>query len=509
MPTVTDAWLDDHRVDPARLADEPLIGLGHVEAELRSLVARLAEPEKAAAMGADVPRGILLHGPPGIGKTHTARSLARRLGDIPLYEVVADELTGALVRQLFGLLAARHPRSILVVDEIDLVGGERSEADAGVRRTLAALLTALDGLRTAAGVLVVGASSRPAWELDAALLRSGRLGFTIELVPPDAEDRAALLRHFLSGRPLAGAIDHTALAALTDDWTPADLKAACADAAGLALAAGHDAIAEPDLLEALRRAGRVVPSPRSYPPLDAVTLHRVCVHEAGHLVAGVLLHGTDWLREVTIGDGAGTVAFGPPDRPIGDYTEDEARLALVTAFAGTAAERALLGAASLAHRRDVEGAAGLAYRLVTGGLQPSVPPLGGPDRIVERSAAASRAVDATEALLAAARESAAELVGQHRELVEQAAEHLEAEALRGLEADRRRPSVVLDPGPLLATVGLQAAAEPAAPAPVRQAVLIASRDGSGGRERPLAEVPEPGRRMPVPTGAPVPPDHTG
>lgn len=449
MPTMNGAWLDAHRVDPATLADEPLVGLTHVETELRSLVARLREPDRAHALGAEVPRGILLHGPPGIGKTHTARALSRRLGDIPVYEVIADELTGSLVRELFAAIAARHPRAVLIVDEIDLVGAERSEADAGVRRTLAALLTALDGLRTAAGVLVIAASSRPAWELDAALLRSGRLGFTIELTEPDEVDRAALLRHFLIGRPLAGTVDPAALAALTDGWTPADLKAACADAGGLALADGRDAIAQDDLLEALRRAGRVVPTPRTYPPLDLATFHRVCVHEAGHLVVGVMVHGLDWLRGIELGARAGSVSFAPPDRDDSStYTEAEVRAAITIAFAGMAAERALLGAASLGHHRDVEGAAELAYRLVAGGLEATLPPLDGPDRIVERSAAASRAIDAVTALLAAARAAATELIADRCDLVVEVAAHLEAEGRRGLEADRREPSVSLALEPL-------------------------------------------------------------
>lgn len=435
-----DDFLDARLVDPATLADQPLVALDHVEAEIRSLVARLAEPERAARIGAEIPRSILLHGPAGIGKTHTARAMARRLGDIPVYEVGADELTAPAVRAIFAALDRRHPRSVLVIDEIDLVGGERSESDAGAKRILAALLTALDGLRTATGVLVVAATSRPSWELDPALIRAGRLGWVLEIRHPDGEARRALLEHFLAPRPVAPDIDLGPLVEMTPFTTPADLKAGCADAAGIALAAGRDVIAQEDLVAAFERGGHVTATVEPE-PIDPEVLRRVSVHEAGHAIVGALVHGVDWLQAVHIGPRSGSVDFSR--NPDGDEAVDEtsARDAITTFFAGYLAERAVLGTAALTHENDTESATDIARRLVEGGLESSLPPVNLDSWLFRHGPVADRAGEAVVALLAAGRERATMLVTLHRDAIEALAEHFAGEARTALEADRyRRPA---------------------------------------------------------------------
>lgn len=451
MSVVNDAWLDAHRVDPAALASAPLIGIGHVEGEIASLAGRLSDPARAERLGAEVPRSVLLRGPAGIGKTHSARALAQRLGGLPVYEVGADELTGPVVRALFAALGSRHERSVLVLDEVDLVGAERADSDPATRRTLASLLTALDGLRPATGVLVVAATSQPLYALDPALLRAGRLGFSIELRTPDADARERLIAHFLAGRPLAPDVDVAPLAAATKGQTPADLRAACADAAGIAMAAGRDAIAQADLLAALERGGRVVPAEPPPAPVDAALLRRVCAHEAGHLVVGALLHGAGRLRGVRIGPDAGSVEFGTAD-PDGDLDERDARDALATLLAGFAAERALLGSATLSHWSDVRRATEIASRLVEVGLEAGAPPLDADAGWLRGTAARDRMADAAAALLAQARERAAGLVAGHREALAEVARLLEGEAAPRLAADARRQPASLEVGPLRAAL---------------------------------------------------------
>lgn len=451
MATVTDTWLDEHRVQQADLVDAPLIGIAHVEAEIRSLTARLADPARAELLGAEVPRSILLHGQPGAGKTHTARALALQLGDLPVYEVGADELTGPLVRSLFAALSTRHERCMLVVDEIDLVGGDRTEADAGAKRTLAALLTALDGLRAAAGILVVAATSQATWTLDPALLRAGRLGFVVEILLPDEATRRALLEHFLATRPLAPGTDVAPLAAAAFGTTPADLRALCIDAAGIALAAGRDHIGQDDLVAALGRRGRVLPEFPDPGPVDTAALARVCAHEAGHILVGSLLHGPSWLESVYIGTHAGSVTFA--HRTLGNdaITEGVARDAIATLLGGLAGERVLTGEATLAHLNDVEAATDLARRLVERGHVPSVPPIE-LDGWLRGTALAGRLADGVAALLTDGRDRAISLVGRHPDLAAEVARHLAAEAIPLLEADRRRVPVAIDVTALRALV---------------------------------------------------------
>lgn len=450
MAAVNDAFLDAHRVDPATLATGPLIGIGHVEGEITSLAGRLADPERAARLGAEVPRSVLLLGPAGIGKTHSARALAARLGGLPVYEVGADELTAPVVRALFAGLDARHPRSILVIDEVDLVGTDRSESDPASRRTLAALLTALDGLRPASGVLVVAATSQSTWDLDPALLRAGRLGFTVELRHPDAAARAALLSHFLGTRPLAPDVDVTPLAEATSGCTPADLRAACADAAGIALAAGRDSVAQEDLLAALERRGRVVPEEPVPEPVDPSLLRRVSAHESGHLVAGFLLFGAARrLVEVEIGAEGGSVRFGDA---LGDGSLDEgvARDSIAVGLAGLASERLLIGSAATNQGHDVRSASATARRLVEGGFAGGLPPMEMESAWLEGTPPRDRMADAVAALMAEGRERAASLLAGHRGALAEVAERIQAEAARRLSENPRRRSVLLDCGALRA-----------------------------------------------------------
>jgi cell division protease FtsH len=370
----TPAWLEGHRVDVSSLTRTDVVGIGHVLAEIDALVARLRDPQRAAAMGLEPPRGILLWGGPGLGKTLVARYLGASLGaGVPFYEVSADELTPERIRGALRHLATAHPRSILYADEIDTIGMSRDYGghDPDTRMRLTALLAALDGVTATDGPVVIASSNRPPHQLDLALTRSGRLGFKVRFDTPDEDERVELFRLFTRAIPSGPGIDWRHAARLTRGKSPADLRQVVEDAAGLALASDRDAIAAPDILAAIRRDGRIEPEPDGI----AEVIHRTAVHEAGHVAACVALRGGAWVYSVRIGTTDGHTSFGDERLSRAMRPDDEVRDALVIAFAGIAAERAVLGDPASGGASDVAAATTIALERIRAGLTDEATPL--------------------------------------------------------------------------------------------------------------------------------------
>jgi cell division protease FtsH len=370
-------WLEEHRVRmPRPIERRSIVGIGHVMTEIDSILARLNNPELILRIGAELPRGILLHGEPGLGKTLIARYVASNLGpDVPMYELSADELTPPRVRGLFAHLGGLEHRSVLYIDEIDIVGMHRSawrEHAPATRAILVALLAGLDGLRPAAGPLLIASSNRSPAFLDPALMRPGRLGFHVRFGLPDQGEREALLRLFLDLRPVAGDLNLSALAALARGYSPAALRQAVDDATGLALAAGHGVIDQADLVSALRRDGEILPD--DVRP-DHAGLERTAIHEAGHVAVATVLRGAAWVRRVRISGAGGDTALGDEARPNGTVPADELGDTLIVAFGGLEAEAALLGSASLGALTDISGATEMAHRMGQGGLVGGLEPV--------------------------------------------------------------------------------------------------------------------------------------
>ena len=355
------AWLERHRVDVGSLARSDVVGIGHVLAEVDALVARLRDPERAAAMGLEPPRGILFWGEPGLGKTLVARHLAASLGaGVPFYEVSADELTPERIRGSLRHLAAAHPRSIVYMDEIDVFAMNRDFEghDPETRMRLSAMLAGLDGLVATAGPVVIASSNRPAHQLDAALTRSGRLGDKVHFNAPDEAEREALLRLFTRDIPTERDIDWRSAARLTRAKSPADLRQIVEDAAGLALAADRDILDGADLLAEPAAARR-----------------RIAIHESGHVAACVALRGPDWVYAVRLATIEGVTSYGDERIPVHLRPDGEHRDALVVALAGGAAEEALLGEAPLGGREDVKAATDVALERAGVGLAGRAIPL--------------------------------------------------------------------------------------------------------------------------------------
>ncbi len=363
----TPDWLEAHRVDVTALRRDDVVGIGHVLTEVDALVERLRDPERAAKFGLVPPRGILFWGEPGVGKTLVARYLASRLGPAtPFFEISTDELTPERIRGTLRYLAEKHPRSVLYADEIDTIGISRDLAfhDSETRLRLTALLSALDGLRPTDGPVVIAASNRPPGQLDAALVRAGRLGIRVRFDAPDEAERVELLRLFTRSVPVVDGIDWSHLARLTRGSTPADLRQAAEDAAGLAFAAERPMLAEEDLLAAVRRSGHIEPESDG---ADEVR-RRIAIHEGGHVAAVVATEGPASVYAVRTGAAGGSTSFGDERVPATMRPDRIARHGLVIAYAGIEAERLLLGDTSAGGESDVTGATAIALRRISAGL---------------------------------------------------------------------------------------------------------------------------------------------
>jgi len=413
------SWLEAHRVAlGAAVTEGAIVGIGHVLDEVRSLLGKLAHPDVMASLGAEPPRGILLHGQPGTGKTLVARLLASSLGpEVPMYELSADELSPARIRGMFDHLAKAHERCVIYLDEIDLVALRRDllQSDES-KRLLVALLAGLDGLRSSAGPILVASSNRGPGLLDAALTRAGRLGVHIAFDLPDLEECAALFRHFLAGRPADADVEIDRLAMNALGLTPAEIRAIVDDATGLALADGRSAIRHDDLRRALKRDGEVLPEEIAAD--DPVKVMRTAIHEAGHAVVAATLRGGEWIERIQVSEHGGNTLIGRAGWSEQLLPADELRDAIVVGYGGIAAEEEVYGSASISATNDVERATTLACLVARAGQLDGAGAIDyGTIREFTGIAAPDAAAAIVTALLATARRKAFEIVRQfHGEL---------------------------------------------------------------------------------------------
>jgi len=369
----TQRWLEGHRVYLEPVAREQVVGIGHAMSEVDSLLVRLREPDRARALGAVPPRGILFHGAPGTGKTLLARYLAASLGPkVPLFEVGSDELSPDRLRRGVRWLADTYERCVLFIDEADSWAVNRAYMlhSPATRLLLTAALSALDGLIPTGGPVVVVATNRHPVELDPALVRAGRLGIHVAFDLPDEDERVALFDLFLAGRPVNEGVDVRRASRLTRGRTPADLRSYVDDAAGLALAAGRDAIADIDLVGAIRRAGNVLPDVDEQNPARR---WRNAVHEASHVAVATVLRGSGWVVSVMLTQAGGQMTFGSEGVLDSDRPDDEVSDLLTTSAAGLAGEIAVLGEGTLSGEGDVSITTGLVVRRFMSGLDDAHP----------------------------------------------------------------------------------------------------------------------------------------
>ena len=348
-------------------------GVDEAKDELHEIVEFLKHPEKFAALGARIPKGVLLAGPPGTGKTLLSRAVAGEAG-VPFFSISGSEFVemfvgvgASRVRDLFDQ-AKRAAPCIVFIDEIDAVGRKRGSGVGGGHeereQTLNQILVEMDGFGGATGVIVIAATNRPD-VLDPALLRPGRFDRQVVLPAPDLAGRTAILSLHARGKPLAPDVEINVLARATPGFSGADLGNLVNEGAILAARRNLEHIGMAELQEAIdrvlagpQRRGRVM-SERE----KGLTAY----HEAGHAVVMRFVPNHDPVHKVTIISrgrmGGYTRSLPPEDRYYMTRSQFEAMIA--SALGGHVAERLVFGEVSTGAENDIDKATSIARSMVT------------------------------------------------------------------------------------------------------------------------------------------------
>ena len=334
---------------------EDVAGIAEAKEELQEVVTFLKEPERFTAVGAKIPKGVLLIGPPGTGKTLLARAIAGEAG-VPFFSMAASEFVemfvgvgASRVRDLFRKAKAKSP-CIIFIDEIDAVGRQRGAGIGGGNdereQTLNQLLTEMDGFADNSGVILLAATNRPD-VLDTALMRPGRFDRRITIDLPDRRGREAILAVHARSRPLAAAVSLSAWASRTPGFSGADLANLLNEAA--ILTARHH-LAEIDDGAMAGALERITMGLAAAPLQDSAKKRLIAYHEVGHALLATLVPHADPLDKVTLlprAGGVGGFARMVPDEEILDsglISKAYLQARLVVALGGRAAELVVFGA---------------------------------------------------------------------------------------------------------------------------------------------------------------------
>jgi cell division protease FtsH len=470
-------------------------GYEGAKAEIAEVVDFLREPGKYAAVGAVVPRGVLMVGPPGTGKTLLARAVAGEAG-VVFFSVTGSSFVelfvgvgAARVRDLFDQARKRAP-SIIFIDEIDAIGQRRAGAGAAVsnderEQTLNQLLAEMDGFDPSTGVVVLAATNRPE-VLDPALLRPGRFDRQVTIPLPNVTERAAILAVHSKGKTLAPDVDLNAVARGTPGFSGADLANLVNEAAINTVRAKRNTLTAADFDTARdriilgRREGSNVLLPEEK--------HAVAVHESGHAIVAALSEHADPVAKVTILPAGQTLGV-TEQLPLVErhmYSEDYLYDSLAVRMGGRAAELVVLGQGSTGASNDLAGATDLAVKMVREfGLSKKLGPIGYPEGgsvflggggapVSSRPfAEATQAEIDTEVsrLLREAEERAVDLLKGHRSVLDSlVTELLEVETVDGATvyrlAGRPDRSTQIPPVPPVSTTVAPPRAAAAASAPL-------------------------------------------
>jgi cell division protease FtsH len=434
------------------LAD--VAGIDEAKEELSEVVDFLRDPDKYRRLGAHIPRGVLLTGAPGTGKTLLARAVAGEAG-VPFFSMSASEFVEMIVgvgasrvRDLFDQAKTAAP-SIVFIDEIDAIGRSRgsgvfSGANDEREQTLNQILTEMDGFDASTGVIVLAATNR-ADVLDAALLRPGRFDRRVPVQAPDKEGRKQILLVHVRDIPLAADVDFDALAATTAGMVGADLANLANEAALLAARRAHERVTLGDFTDALEKIALGTERKLVLTPADK---RRTAFHEAGHALVGMLTAGADPVRKISIIPRTMSlgVTISAPGSDRFNYDKQSLLAHIKVATGGRAAEEVVYGnettgaesdirqATSLA--RDMVGRFGMSHEIGFLSVLPqdeSAAAFAGYSEVSERTR--QRIDDEMRRIVGEALAEAVQLLDDHRESLDSLAEALyRAETLEGPEA---------------------------------------------------------------------------
>jgi cell division protease FtsH len=359
-------------------------GIEDAEEELIEIVDFLKTPQKYTSLGGRIPKGVLLSGLPGTGKTLLARAVAGE-ANVPFFSMSASEFIemvvgvgASRVRDLFAQAKAVAP-AIIFIDELDAIGRQRggSVSMGGHderEQTLNQILTEMDGFTGSEGVIVIAATNRPEI-LDPALLRPGRFDRQVPVSPPDQRGRSEILRVHTRTVPLGDDVDLDAIASTTPGMVGADLANLVNEGALMAARRNHPKVMQGDLTDALEK---VVLGTERRIMMSQEEKERTAYHESGHAVLGMLQPGADPVRKISIiprGRALG-VTFQSPDADKYSYGEEYLRGRIIGMLGGRAAEDVVYGAVSTGAENDMVQATNLARNMVARwGMSPEIGPV--------------------------------------------------------------------------------------------------------------------------------------
>ena len=358
--------------DSPKIGFKDVAGVDEAVEELQEIKEFLENPKKFQALGASIPKGVLLYGPPGTGKTLLARAVAGEAG-VPFFSISGSDFVemfvgvgASRVRDLFEQAKQASP-CIVFMDEIDAVGRHRGAGLGGGHdereQTLNQLLVEMDGFEMKDNIILIAATNRPDI-LDPALLRPGRFDRQIVVDRPDRNGRRKILEVHSKGKPLASAIDLDSLAAGTPGFTGADLRNLVNEAALLAARRGKNVIEQDELEEGIMR---VIAGPEKKARLLSEKEQRITAyHEMGHALVGHFLENTDPVHKITIvsrGQALGlTISLPTEDRYL---TTRKALLEQIAmTMGGRAAEEIVFNEITTGAANDIEKVTATAKQMV-------------------------------------------------------------------------------------------------------------------------------------------------